>query len=63
MRFVFAGDDPGRFVLAEEGGSVVARLRDSGALSIQVIDGADHTFTPRWSHRLLLDAIVQALTR
>jgi pimeloyl-ACP methyl ester carboxylesterase len=63
MRFVFAGDDPGRFVLAEEGGSVVPRLQGSGALSIQVIDAADHTFTPRWSHRPLLDAIAQALAR
>jgi len=63
MRFVFAGDDPGRFVLAEEGGSVVPRLREGGALSIQVIDGADHTFTPRWSHRPLLDAVVEALGR
>jgi pimeloyl-ACP methyl ester carboxylesterase len=63
MRFVFAGDDPGRFVLAEEGGSVVPRLQGSDALSIHVIDAADHTFTPRWSHRPLLDAIVQALAR
>ncbi|MEP7041529.1 MAG: alpha/beta hydrolase [Dokdonella sp.] len=63
LRFVFAGDDPGRFLLLEEGGSVVARLRDSGRLAVQVIEGADHTFTPRWSHRLLLDAVAQSLAR
>jgi pimeloyl-ACP methyl ester carboxylesterase len=55
VRFIFAGDDPGRAMLVEQGGSAAARL------SITVIDGPDHTFTPRWSHPLLLDAIVRAV--
>jgi pimeloyl-ACP methyl ester carboxylesterase len=55
VRFIFAGDDPGRAMLVEQGGSAAARL------SITVIDGPDHTFTPRWSHPLLLDAIARAV--
>jgi alpha/beta superfamily hydrolase len=60
MRFIFAGGDPGRAMLVEQGGSAVARLAAAGRLSVRVIDGADHTFTPRWSHPLLLDAIAEA---
>jgi alpha-beta hydrolase superfamily lysophospholipase len=60
MRFIFSASDPGAAMLAEEGGSAVTRLVESGALSIRVIDGPDHTFTPRWSHPLLLDAIASA---
>jgi pimeloyl-ACP methyl ester carboxylesterase len=60
IRFIFAGDDPGRAMLVEQGGSAVTRLAAAGRLAIRVIDGADHTFTPRWSHPLLLDAIAEA---
>jgi hypothetical protein len=41
--------------------SAVARLAASGTLRVRVIDGPDHTFTPRWSHPLLVDAIAQAV--
>ena len=63
LRFIFADDEPGRILLAEQGGSVVPRLMASGALAIDVIDGPDHTFTPRWSHPYVLDAIVAAIDR
>jgi pimeloyl-ACP methyl ester carboxylesterase len=63
LRFIFAGDDPGQKLLAEQGGSVVPRLVSSGRLRIQVIPGADHTFTARWTHPILLDAISEALER
>jgi pimeloyl-ACP methyl ester carboxylesterase len=62
MRFIFAADEPGRAMLAEQGGSAVARLERAGTLSIQVIPNADHTFTPRWSHPLFVAAIVRALS-
>ena len=60
-RFIFAAGDPGRAMLLEQGGSAVARLERAGQLSIEVIAGADHTFTPRWSHPLLLDEISRAV--
>src|SRR5262249_19817521 len=62
IRFIFSASDPGPAMLAEQGGSAVSRLEASGALRIAVIDGPDHTFTPRWSHPLLLDAIASALS-
>ena len=63
IRFIFAADDPGRAMLVEQGGSAVPRLTAQGKLSIDVIAAADHTFTPRWSHPLLLEAILRAVTR
>lgn len=57
LHFVFSADDPSRALLATDAGSVARRLRKSGQLVVTVIDGPDHTFTPRWSHGLLLDAL------
>jgi len=62
MRFIFAASEPGHAMLAEQGGSAVARLERDGRLSIDVIPNADHTFTPRWSHPLFVAAIVRALS-
>jgi pimeloyl-ACP methyl ester carboxylesterase len=56
MRFIFAGSDPGHEMLLEQGGSAVKRVT-----SIDVIEGPDHTFTPRWSHPLLEAAIMRAV--
>ncbi|MGV8931778.1 MAG: hypothetical protein ACOH1R_06650 [Luteimonas sp.] len=61
VHFIFAASDPGHELLLEQGGSAVTQLAHAGGLSITVIDGADHTFTPLWTHPLLVDAIVQAL--
>jgi pimeloyl-ACP methyl ester carboxylesterase len=61
VHFLFAAADPGNTMLNEQGGSVVRRLVEDGKLSIRIIDGPDHTFTPRWSHRALFDALVEAL--
>lgn len=61
VRFIFAADDPGATMLAEEGGSVLPRLIKSGRIAIRSIAGPDHTFTPRWSHALLLAAIAEAI--
>jgi len=62
LRFIFAADDPGRAMLLEQGGSAVPRLTAQGKLTIDVISGPDHTFTPRWSHPLLLDALARAVS-
>ena len=40
MRFIFAAGEPGRAMLAEQGGSAVARLERAGKLSIDVIPSA-----------------------
>lgn len=62
MRFVFAASDPGQRVLFEQGGSAVARLERAGALTVTVVEGPDHTFTPRWSHPMFVDAILRAVS-
>jgi len=63
VRFVFADEDPGRAMLRDEGGPVVDRLAARGKLAIRTIAGADHTFTPRWTHAALLDAVRSAASR
>ncbi len=63
LRFIFAEGDPGQKLLAEQGGPVVPKLISRGQLGIRVIPDTDHTFTARWSHPLLLDAISAALER
>jgi len=63
MTFVFCDRDPGLVLFRERAGGAAPRLEDSGALSVRVIDGPDHTFTPRWSHAVLLDELELALKR
>jgi alpha-beta hydrolase superfamily lysophospholipase len=58
---IFAASDPGWTMLREQGGGAVTRLRREGRLTVEVIDGADHTFTPRWTQRLYIDAVLRAL--
>lgn len=60
MRYILASTDPGGAMLAEQGGRTVGVLAKT-LLKIETIEGPDHTFTPRWSHPLLLDAIARAL--
>ena len=45
LRFVFATDAPGCTLLHRQGGPVVQRLAREGRLSMEFVDGADHTFT------------------
>lgn len=61
LRFIFAAEDPGLLLLGEQGGSVVSRLIADGQLRVRVIDHTDHTFTARWVHPIILDAIFEAL--
>jgi hypothetical protein len=61
VHFLFAAADPGNTMLNEQAGNAVERLATDGKLTIRVIDGPDHTFTPRWTHRALFDALVEAL--
>jgi alpha-beta hydrolase superfamily lysophospholipase len=45
LLFVFADGEPGLDLLKNGGGSTVSRLRARKKLSIEFIEGADHTFT------------------
>lgn len=44
VNFIFAASDPGLGMLHEQAGNVVDAHRQSGNLTIQVLDGADHVF-------------------
>jgi hypothetical protein len=61
IRFIFSSGEPGRVMLAEQGGSVVLDLERARKLGIDVIDNADHTFTARWTHPVVTAAILRAL--
>jgi hypothetical protein len=57
LGFVFSAGDPGIGLLRTHGGPLVEKLRRDGQLSIEIIDGPDHTFTPLWSHNVLTSAL------
>lgn len=57
VHFLFSATEPGRTLLSAEAGSVVPRLCTSGQFSMRILEGADHTFTQRWTQALLSDAL------
>ena len=57
VEYIFASSDPGHAMLLEQGGAIV------DTLAVQLIEGPDHTFTPRWSHPRFLEAVVRAVHR
>jgi pimeloyl-ACP methyl ester carboxylesterase len=57
LGFVFSAGDPGIGLLRTHGGPVVEKLRQGGQLSIEIIEGPDHTFTPLWSHNVLTSTL------
>ena len=59
MHFVFAAGDPGQELLRIQGGSTLPSLRRRGELTVEEIDGPDHTFTAVWSHDVLVDRLTQ----
>lgn len=61
LHFIFAREEPAPAMLKSMAGNVVPRLLRKGQCSVQTLDGADHTFTPRWTQPWLLDAIEHAL--
>jgi dienelactone hydrolase len=63
MTFLFCSEDPALPHFRERAGSVAPRLEARSALEVRLIEGPDHTFTPRWSHALLLDEVERALDR
>jgi hypothetical protein len=63
VHFLFATGDPGRELLSLQAGSALAPLLRRGAITIDEIDGPDHTFTPLWSHPLLIDRVSALVDR
>lgn len=61
--FVFAASDPGLSMLREQGGRRVAILERRGALRISVVNGADHTFTAKWTRDHLIGLLRTHLDR
>jgi alpha-beta hydrolase superfamily lysophospholipase len=63
LQFVFATNDPGLELLQEQGGATVDRLHTRGKLGIEVIEGADHTFTDLAARARLAALIAEHLSR
>lgn len=61
LRFVFAANDPGMELLREQGGAVARKLRASGVLRVETIEGADHTFTDPVKRAALVKVLERAL--
>ncbi|MEO8364717.1 MAG: alpha/beta fold hydrolase [Pseudoxanthomonas sp.] len=59
--FIFSASDPGHAMLMEQGGAVVGTLMEHGDLTLRIIEGADHTFTPLWSQPVLIEMILQII--
>jgi alpha/beta superfamily hydrolase len=54
LRFVFASDDPGFDLLRGGAGSSFEKLRRRGELTVDILEGPNHTFTQVWSQGVLL---------
>lgn len=63
VHYVFAGEEPAPAMLGSLAGNALPRLLGAGQTTIQTLDGADHTFTSRWTHDWLLDARERVLDR
>lgn len=61
VAFVFATGDPGDDMLRVQAGSALRRLRREDRVRIHRISGANHTFTPVWSHAVVADALEREL--
>jgi dienelactone hydrolase len=58
LRFIFSGRDPGLAVLKGELGSEMKALIKGGQIRVDVVEGSDHSFTPRWATERLVDLYV-----
>ena len=58
MTFVFANGDPGMDLLSTEARGSVRNLQKRNALSIEVVSGADHTFTPPEARQRLINYVI-----
>jgi alpha-beta hydrolase superfamily lysophospholipase len=61
LLLVFSAGDPGVDYLDLHAAADVRRLRSKPNFTMTVIDGPDHTFTPRWSQRRLFEVLTRHL--
>jgi alpha-beta hydrolase superfamily lysophospholipase len=61
LRFLFAAMDPGIELLRSQAEATAQRLTRRGSLSVELIDGADHTFTDLAARSILAGLIVKRL--
>ena len=60
---VFSANDGGLDEVETHLGPNAARLRKHEHFKFQIVDGADHTFTPLWAQRRLSDLLAQHVMR
>ncbi|KAF1044800.1 alpha/beta fold hydrolase [Xylophilus sp.] len=63
VMLIFSADDGGLDEVDTHLGPGARRLPRSPHFTIQIVDGADHTFTPHWSQRRLCDMLAQHVMR
>lgn len=63
LHFVFSRTDPGHALLMQDARAEVDRLLRTGTITIDFVDHADHTFTPRAAQRSLLSLLGKRLDR
>lgn len=63
MHFVFASGEPGLELLETQGGGVARRLRARGRITLEIIEGPDHTFTPLWAQEKLASVLARHFGR
>jgi alpha-beta hydrolase superfamily lysophospholipase len=61
--FIFSNDDPGIEYLNLHAGDSLQKLRTRKGFRIEMIDGADHTFTPLSAQKRLSDVITSHLVK
>lgn len=62
VHFVFSSTDPGHTLLSEQVGAELLKMTQSGAVTIDFIENADHTFTPIPAQELLLRTLSRILS-
>lgn len=60
---IFSREDRGLDQLERHLGQVAHRFRSRENFRLEVMDGPDHTFTPRWTQRRLIQTLTEHLTR
>lgn len=60
---IYSANDGGINEMETYLGPNAASVRNKPGFKLQIVDGADHTFTPLWAQRRLLDLLTQHLLR
>lgn len=63
LDFIFAHSEPGQLYMAEQAAGARARLLQSGAMTLNVIEDANHTFSTHKSRTKLMNALAQLIDK